>query len=96
MAGTREGGRKAKARNLEKYGPDFYKKIGSKGGKSGKGPGYKGGFASSEVGDDGLTGKQRAKIAGAKGGRISRRGPAKDDIEKAETILAEEAKKKED
>lgn len=93
MSGTKAGGLKARERNLEKYGPDFYKRIGSKGGKSGKGPGYKGGFASSEVGDDGLTGKQRAKIAGAKGGRISRRGPAKDAIEKAEAILEEETKK---
>lgn len=92
MAGTREGGRKAKARNLEKYGPDFYKRIGSKGGRNGK----TGGFASDKVGEDGLTGRQRAKIAGAKGGKISRRGPVKDDIEKAEAILAEEAKKKED
>ena len=92
MAGTREGGRKAKARNLEKYGPDFYKKIGQKGGRNGK----TGGFASDKVGEDGLTGRQRAKIAGAKGGKISRRGPVKDDIEKAEVILAEEAKKKEE
>lgn len=84
---------KAKKANLEKYGPDFYKRIGAKGGSNGKGPGYKGGFASNEVGEDGLTGKQRAKIAGAKGGRISRRGPAKDDIEKAEEILKEETKK---
>ena len=64
---------KAKKANLEKYGPDFYKRIGAKGGANGKGPGYKGGFASDEVGEDGLTGKQRAKLAGAKGGTISRR-----------------------
>lgn len=84
---------KAKKANLEKYGPDFYKRIGAKGGANGKGPGYKGGFASDEVGEDGLTGKQRAKLAGAKGGAISRRGPAKDDIEKAEEVLEAEVKK---
>lgn len=84
---------KAKKANLEKYGPDFYKRIGAKGGANGKGPGYKGGFASDEVGEDGLTGKQRARIAGAKGGAISRRGPAKDDIEKAEEILKKESEK---
>lgn len=84
---------KAKKANLEKYGPDFYKRIGAKGGANGKGPGYKGGFASDEVGEDGLTGKQRAKLAGAKGGAISRRGPAKDDIEKAEEILKQESEK---
>ena len=89
MAGTKAGGLKAKQRNLEKYGQDFYKRIGSKGGRNGT----TGGFASNVVGEDGLTGRERAKIAGAKGGRISRRGPAKDDIEKAEDILAEESKK---
>lgn len=89
MSGTKAGGLKARERNLEKYGPDFYKRIGAKGGRNGK----TGGFASDVVGDDGLTGKERAKIAGAKGGKISRRGPAKDDIEKLEAILQEEAKK---
>lgn len=84
---------KAKKANLEKYGPDFYKRIGAKGGSNGKGPGYKGGFASNEVGEDGLTGKQRAKLAGAIGGKRSRRGPAKDDIEKAEEVLEAEVKK---
>lgn len=93
MSGTKAGGLKARQRNIEKYGPDFYKRIGAKGGSNGKGPGYKGGFASDEVGEDGLTGKQRARIAGAKGGAISRRGPAKDDIEKAEEILEKESEK---
>ena len=78
---------------MKKYGPDFYKRIGAKGGSNGKGPGYKGGFASNEVGEDGLTGKQRARIAGAVGGKRSRRGPAKDDIEKAEEVLEAEVKK---
>lgn len=78
---------------MKKYGPDFYKRIGAKGGANGKGPGYKGGFASNEVGEDGLTGRERAKLAGAKGGAISRRGPAKDDIEKAEEVLKAEVKK---
>lgn len=89
MAGTREGGLKARARNLARD-PNWYKKIGAKGGSNGKGPGYKGGFASNEVGEDGLTGRERAKLAGRKGGMISRRGPAKDDIDKAEAILRSE------
>lgn len=84
---------KAKKANLEKYGPDFYKRIGARGGANGKGPGYKGGFASNEVGEDGLTGRQRAKLAGAVGGKRSRRGPAKDDIEKAEEVLKAEVEK---
>lgn len=78
---------------MKKYGPDFYKRIGSKGGANGKGPGYKGGFASNEVGEDGLTGRERAKLAGAVGGKRSRRGPAKDDIEKAEEVLKAEVEK---
>ena len=82
---------------INKYGVDgVHKKmqeIGSKGGANGKGPGYKGGFASDEVGEDGLTGKQRARIAGAVGGKRSRCGPAKDDIEKAEEILKQESEK---
>ena len=75
MPGTRAGGLRAAATNYERHGSDFYKRIGKKGGESGN----TGGFASDKVGADGLTGYQRAKIAGAKGGRISRRGPAKKD-----------------
>lgn len=73
MSGTKAGGQKAKMTNFEKYGKDFYKNIGQKGGKNG----HTGGFASTVVGEDGLTGLQRARIAGAKGGRISKCGKAK-------------------
>lgn len=75
MAGTLEGGRKAAATNKERYGKGFYAEIGRKGGKNG----HDGGFGSSAVGKDGLTGPERAKLAGAKGGKISRRGKAKKD-----------------
>ena len=34
MAGTREGGRRAAQTNIEKYGKDFYKDIGHKGGSA--------------------------------------------------------------
>jgi hypothetical protein len=77
MAGSIEGGRKAALTNKLKHGPDFYKRIGHLGGTSGK---HNGGFASSKRGKDGLTGSERAKIAGAKGGRKSRRGKAKNAI----------------
>ncbi len=60
MAGTKEGGRKAAARNKAKYGSDFYAKIGAAGGKKGKTGGF---YANREL----------ARTAGAKGGRISRR-----------------------
>lgn len=69
MAGTIQGGKSAAATNKAKYGSDFYAMIGAKGGKKGK----TGGFASDKKGDDGLTGRERARIAGSKGGRISRR-----------------------
>lgn len=80
MSGTRLGGKKTAQTNRAKYGEDFYKIIGAKGGRNG----HTGGFAANPA---------LARIAGAKGGRISRRGRAKDDIDKAEEILEEETKK---
>lgn len=59
MAGTKAGGLKAAAKNKSKD-PNFYAKIGAKGGRNGK----TGGFAANP---------ELARIAGAKGGRISRR-----------------------
>lgn len=60
MAGTKAGGQAAAATNKQKYGGDFYAKIGAKGGKKGTTGGF---FANRDL----------ARIAGAKGGRISRR-----------------------
>lgn len=56
---------KARDANYKKYGKDFYRNIGRKGGLV---KGTQGGFTANLA---------LAKIAGAKGGRISRRGPAK-------------------
>lgn len=64
MAGTKEGGRKASITNKLKHGEDFYQRIGRKGGRNG----HTGGFASNP---------ELARIAGAKGGRLSRRGKAR-------------------
>jgi len=72
MAGTKLGGQKAAKLIKEKHGADFYARIGSMGGHNG----HTGGFASEAKGADGLTGPERARIAGAKGGRISKRGKA--------------------
>lgn len=69
MSGTISGGRKAAQTNIKQYGEDFYAKIGQIGGRKSKNCG----FASDVVGKDGLTGKQRASIAGKKGGEKSRR-----------------------
>lgn len=54
---------------------DFFRNIGRKGGIRG----HSGGFASEKVGKDGLTGYERARLAGQKGGHISKRGSAKKD-----------------
>lgn len=64
MAGTKAGGLKARETNLRKHGKDFYAQIGAKGGRNGHTGGF---FANREL----------AKIAGQKGGKISRRGKAK-------------------
>jgi hypothetical protein len=73
MAGSKQGGALAAKTNKQKYGADFYARIGAMGGKLGK----TGGFASDMRGEDGLTGKERARLAGAIGGRRSKRRPAK-------------------
>ncbi len=69
MAGTKAGGLKAAAKNLQKD-PNFYAKIGRKGGQNGKTDG----FAATPA---------LARIAGAKGGRISRRTKKATDTQKA-------------
>lgn len=79
MSGTLAGGRKARDTNYKLHGKDFYKRIGAIGGKV---PTSKPkGFAANPA---------LARLAGCKGGRISRRGPRKDDIDKAEEILEQE------
>lgn len=63
MAGTKAGGLKACKAIYKKHGKDFYKRIGAIGGHNG----HTGGFASNP---------ELARIAGRKGGLISRRGKA--------------------
>ncbi len=70
MAGTEKGGYKAADTIRSRHGRDFYVRIGRLGGIKSR----HGGFASTKVGKDGLTGAQRAKMAGARGGSKSRRG----------------------
>lgn len=66
MAGTYAGGRAAAATNKAKHGDDFYRKIGAIGGKRGKTGGF---YANREL----------ARLAGAKGGRISKRRKRTED-----------------
>lgn len=61
MSGSKIGGRKASRTNRERYGEDFYKKIGSIGGRNG----HTGGFSYNPA---------LARVAGSKGGSKSRRG----------------------
>lgn len=63
MAGTKAGGVAAAKTNKAKYGDDFYGRIGAIGGKRGTTGGF---YANREL----------ARIAGAKGGKKSRRGKA--------------------
>ncbi len=60
MAGTTDGGRRAAKRNVEMHGADFYARIGAMGGRKGRTGGF---YANRDL----------ARVAGAKGGRISRR-----------------------
>lgn len=86
MSGTKAGGAKAAATNKLKYGDGFYARIGKMGGQKG----HTGGFAANP---------ELARIAGKKGGQISRRGPAKKDgnekARKTETIETPEHGKQE-
>jgi len=63
MAGTKVGGIKAAQTNKQRYGVQFYERIGRKGGTISRG----GGFAKNP---------ELARIAGRKGGMQSRRSKA--------------------
>ena len=64
MAGNKAGGLKAAKTNKERYGEDWYARIGRKGGQNG----HTGGAASNP---------ELATTAGAKAGRSSQRGRAR-------------------
>lgn len=64
MAGTKIGGLKTAQTLKQKYGDDYFSRMGRKGGQLG----HTGGFAANPA---------LAKLAGQKGGKISKRGPAK-------------------
>lgn len=65
MSGTKAGGLKAAKTNKERYGDDWYNRIGSLGDRNG----HTGGFASMP--------KEKVRECGRIGGTISRRGPSK-------------------
>lgn len=80
MPGNKIGGLKARETNIRLHGKDFYKRIGAIGGRNG----HTGGFAANP---------ELARLAGAKGGKKSRRGSSnkKDEIDEAEEILKQES-----
>lgn len=80
MSGTKEGGKKATKANMERHGANYYRNIGRLGGSKSH-PDTRPFTVNTEL----------AKIAGAKGGRISRRGKAKKTLNKE---TAEEASMK--
>lgn len=67
MSGTREGNAKVVITLKQKYGDDYFKRIGAVGGKKSIG----GGFAAGEEG------RARARVYGAIGGKLGKRGPCK-------------------
>lgn len=69
MSGTYAGGIKARLANVERYGKDYYRIIGQKGGSRGKKHGTIKGFA--------LMSPEKRSEAGRKGGRASRRTSVK-------------------
>ena len=72
MAGTLEGGRRTRAKLLAKD-PDYYKKLGAKGGSAPTK--YPKGFAAMP--------REKVSAAGKKGGAISRRGKKSSKMETA-------------
>lgn len=70
MAGTKAGGIKAAKTNKKLHGINFYKEIGAKGGS-----------ACVETKGFGAD-RERARLAGRKGGKISKRGKAKHETKK--------------
>lgn len=67
MSGTKAGGLKAAETNRQKYGTNFYRRIGTKGGHNG----HTGGFAANP---------KLARIAGQKGGQLSVRGASLENL----------------
>ncbi|HSX08067.1 MAG TPA: hypothetical protein VLG11_04200 [Candidatus Saccharimonadales bacterium] len=76
MAGTKAGGKAAAETNRKNHGKDFYARIGAMGGKKGRTGGF---YANRDL----------ARIAGAKGGRISRRTKKAQDLAAAATTADE-------
>lgn len=75
MENNKAGGIKFVQTMIEKYGSyeAFRQSMRERASRGGSVKGTNGGFASSKVGNDGLTGYERARVAGAIGGARSKR-----------------------
>lgn len=73
MVQTKSGAAKMRETIYSRYGEDHYKKIGALGGKKSSGPDYQKGGAKA-VGS--AAHPDLARVAGSKGGMISKRKPA--------------------
>lgn len=62
-----------KKHGSEENARNWYRQIGQRGGRASN----HGGFASNKIGEDGLTGRERASVFGAVGGKKSKRGKAR-------------------
>ena len=76
MAGSKDGGVKAKNTNVLLYGRDYYKRIGALGGAASRGGGF----------GNGDKGKALARQWGAIGGALSRKGRKLTKAEKLQII----------
>ena len=72
MAGTTAGGAKTRETNIRKYGEDYYRNIGSMGGKA-RFPGKGFGTDNRNFLEKLLGKPTRAQLAGRKGGSMSKR-----------------------
>lgn len=67
MAGTKQGGKRAAARNKQLYGAGFFRQIGAAGGRKSRGGGY-------------AFDHERAVYWGKIGGKVSRKGKKQDNL----------------
>lgn len=74
MGQTSEGAKKAYQNRIARLGIDSVRNMQSRGGKAST----PGGFGTDKVGEDGLTGKERARIASAKAHKIRNHNYNKD------------------
>lgn len=74
MSGNSESAKKAYQTRLSRHGKESLRNMQSAGGKSS----HVGGFGTKEVGEDGLTGKERARIASIESHKIRKHNLTKE------------------